>query len=186
MNPYTEGKIYKLFASGDETKCYIGSTCSELQIRLNKHKYAAASAKCNQSASSVLFENNATVLIELLEAVNCTTKEELELRERHWIENTPTAVNKNIPTRTHAERHVLNRDHNLEQHRKWLQENKEQQAQYRADNAAHIKAAEKERYDKGYKEKRNAAKKEKVKCDICQKEMNKNSLWTHKNTVHKV
>ena len=167
MNPYAEGKIYKLFASGDDTRCYIGSTVMALWDRLAHHKaHLKAERTCT---SKVLFENNAIVQIELLEAVNCTTKQELEIRERYWIDNTPTALNIQKPGRTHKQ---------------WLAENKEQQAKYRADNAEHIKAAEKERYAKGYKATRNAAKKEKATCDICNKVMNKNSLWEHRKNLH--
>ena len=171
MNPYSEGKIYKLFASGDDTRCYIGSTTMALWNRLAHHKaHLKAKRTCT---SKVLFENNAEVLIELLEVVNCTTKEELELRERHWIDNTPTAINIQKPGRSHKD---------------WKKDNAEHvkayNDQYKAENAEEIKKREKERYDAGYKAVRNAAKKEKAKCDICNKEMNKNSIWTHKKSIH--
>ena len=101
MPNYADGKIYKLFVSDDDTRCYIGSTTQDLNRRLIEHKYAHKKQKKHHTyASSILFNNNAEVQIELLEAVNCTTKEQLIARERYWFNNTPTAINTQVPGQT--------------------------------------------------------------------------------------
>ena len=94
---YGEGKIYKLTATGT-TDCYIGSTRSNLATRLYHHNWSAANPdKTPPTAACKLYEGGRTVAIELVEAYPCTTKQELETRERHWLELNPTAVNRNTP-----------------------------------------------------------------------------------------
>ena len=180
---YSQGKIYKLFVRGIEEMCYIGSTTRDLSYRLSVHRCQSNPGQ-NKTAACVLFEDGNEVDIELVEAYPCASKLELETRERYWIEQFPENINKNIPTRGWKERWIAKRDHNLELHKKWLADNKEHTAAYLAANKDKIREQERARNAAGYSAVRNAKKKEKVKCDICQKEMNKNSLWTHKNTVH--
>ena len=101
---YKDAKIYKLTATGT-TECYIGSTCSTLAKRLYSHNWAVANPETQkQTAACLLYQEGKTVAIELLEDFPCTSKQELGVRERHWIENTPTAINKNIPGQTWQER----------------------------------------------------------------------------------
>ena len=103
---YKDGKIYKLTATGT-TDCYIGSTCSTLAKRLYSHNWCVANPDTQkQTAACKLYEGGRTVVIELVEDFPCTNKQELSARERHWIENTSTAVNKNIPGQTWKERAV--------------------------------------------------------------------------------
>ena len=105
-NNYKDGKIYKLTATGT-TDCYIGSTCSPLAKRLYSHNWCVANPDTqNQTAACKLYEGGRTVSIELVEDFSCTNKQELSARERYWIENTPTAINKNIPGQTWKERAV--------------------------------------------------------------------------------
>lgn len=182
---YSTGKIYKMFVPGKDNVCYIGSTTWILTKRLYHHKSASCSDNQKKCASSVLFENNANVVIELVEDFPCKTKLELEKRERHWIEQFPDAINKNIPTRDWRERRALDPEKYKLAKQEWTANNKDHIAEYDASRREINKEQAKARYDNGYKERRNEAKKEKAECDICKKVMNKNSIWTHKNTVHK-
>lgn len=94
---YANGKVYKLTATGT-TDCYIGSTCEELVKRLYSHNWCAAHPETQKPTMACkLYEGGRKVTIELLEAVNCSTKAELLARERYWLENTPTAINRNCP-----------------------------------------------------------------------------------------
>ena len=111
-------------------------------------------------------------------------REELEERERYWLEQFPEAININTPTRNWKERWVANREHNIAKHKEWLKANAEHVAEYREGRKEIEKAGQKARYDAGYKAKRNEAKKVKVACAMCGKEMNKNSLWEHTKKLH--
>jgi len=187
MEKRFHGRVYKIFVEGIEDICYIGSTTESLKARLSKHRCSANNLDLNQSASACFFQDDNTVLIKLVEEGPFESKHDMELRERYWIEQTPQATNKNIPTRGWKERWLANHEHNLAKHREWLAANTEHIKEYksRPEVKARVLQNAKARYDAGYKEKRNEAKRAKVVCDVCGKEMNKNSLWTHKNSIHK-
>jgi group I intron endonuclease len=107
MNNYEHGKIYKLVNTVDDD-IYVGSTHHPLVKRLSLHK---SHAKCKKSKvyrhlNEVGMEN---VQIELLEEYPCTSKKELESRERYWIETLKPTLNKNIPSRTLEELKELKR-----------------------------------------------------------------------------
>ena len=178
------GKVYKLYVPGIDEMPYIGSTFETLEVRFSKHKNSALYPTQTKTRACVLFEEGNEVIIELLEILEDATKEELEARERHWIEQYPECLNKNIPGRKWDERHLANREHNLARMKAWREANKGHIHDYNQAIRPVAREKEKERYADGYGDVRNAKKKEKVKCDICQKEMNKNSLWLHKKTVH--
>ena len=185
-NKYSEGKIYKLVAPGT-LDCFIGSTYRTLEERLYYHNYDYIHKETqNQCAAYKLYDLHKDISIVLIEAFPCTSKAELDARKRYHIEQCPDAMNKNIPGQTWRQRWEKNREHILITHREWVAKNSDKIAAYRASYAP--KAKEKAKLRDALPEnkaKRNAAKKVIVKCDICEKEMNKNSIWTHKNTVHK-
>jgi hypothetical protein len=185
MTDYSQGKIYKLYIKGFEEVCYIGSTINTLEWRFNHHKHQAKNPKQNKTGASVLFEDENEVEIALVENYPCETKEQLETRERYWIEQHSDCVNKNIPTRGWKERWLKNREHNIALHKQWVAANQDHVAEYRKGRATLEKQQAKERYDAGYKDVRNERKREKATCEICNKQMNKNSLWLHKKTIHK-
>ena len=131
---YEDAKIYRLIAvdtdggfvtspGGMITRVwkgtedvYIGSTCSSLKTRLHAHNFAAANPDSQtQSAACKLYEGGKKVVIELVENYPCKTKEELNARERYWIENTLTCINKNIPGQTWKER-AIKRDTEIKEY----------------------------------------------------------------------
>ena len=84
MPDYENGKIYKIINSIDN-KLYIGSTTLTLRARLQCHRSLAKTR--NPRVYAHLNEigwNN--VDIELLEPYPCKSKEELCIREQHYIE----------------------------------------------------------------------------------------------------
>jgi hypothetical protein len=185
MADYSQGKIYKLFIEGIEDFCYIGSTTSTLSDRLIKHKSGAQSKLTTKTAATAMFQDGNQPTIELIENFPCATKWELELRERYWLDKFPDAINVNTPTQTWQERWAKNRDRNLAKHKEWVEANQEHIASYNEAYKPIKKEKAKERYSEGYGAVRNARKKEQVECPECKKIMNKGSLWTHKNSVHK-
>lgn len=184
--PEFGGRIYKLHLAGMDSVddvCYVGSTTRTLAHRYTLHNCQATSPEQKKCAAAPFFEEGNEVVITLLEGGPFESKLQMEQRERWWIEQHPNATNKNLPTRGWKERWEANREHNLAKQKEWKAVNKEHLAAYAAAKKEKIKAQGKARYDAGYKEKRKAAKKVRVKCDVCQKEMAKNSLWTHRATV---
>jgi len=104
MPNYKNGKIYKITSCG---LTYFGSTCMDLQRRLQVHKY-----RKQRCSSNILF-NNDDVEIILVEDYPCSTKEELLLRERYYIENN-ACINIQIPIREEGEAIKVYRENNRE------------------------------------------------------------------------
>ena len=100
---FQKSKIYKLVNDELPNVVYYGSTTRPLWKRYSEHKYDA----CNRdnsyriSSSVKLFEKG-TPKFELVEEYKCNNKKELHQRERWYIENND-CINRQIPTRTHAE-----------------------------------------------------------------------------------
>ena len=91
MSKYINAKIYKLINNITD-KIYIGSTTKDLNLRLQLHK-----SPHNPTVSKQLFNNQAIVTIHLLELYPCDNKNELKLKEIHYINVNPSCINKNKP-----------------------------------------------------------------------------------------
>jgi hypothetical protein len=98
------GKIYKLIDLTTNS-IYIGSTLSDLRLRLSQHKSNYKRYLRNNqfylTAFEILKNNNYT--ITLLEEVNVNSREELFKKEREYIERLE-CVNNNTPSRTRDEK----------------------------------------------------------------------------------
>jgi len=121
-NKYDNGKIYKIvdFTNGN---IYLGSTVQTLTVRLGQHK-------CDKRCSSCDIIKNGDYDIILIENYPCQSKEELEARERYYIENT-TCVNVTIPGRTQKERYKDQREYRLEKQKQYTENNKEKIKEYK-------------------------------------------------------
>ena len=108
MVNYALGKIYKLVNNVDD-EIYVGSTCNHLRIRKQQHKSKAKTEprKVHHHLNSVGWDNVKIILIETYE---CKNKDELHKRERYWIDELKSSLNKSIPTRTQAEWREDNKD----------------------------------------------------------------------------
>ncbi len=84
MPNYSNSKVYKIINSID-SKIYIGSTTVSLSLRLAKHK---ATAKKNPSSVHRHFNTIGwdTARIILIESVECFNREQLLMREQHYID----------------------------------------------------------------------------------------------------
>lgn len=112
---YNNGKIYKIVPNqGDEV--YIGSTTRDrLCQRMEGHRSAYfrfKNGKGGKITSCDLFDKYGieNCEIELIELVNCNSKDELHVRERFWIKSS-NCVNKNIAGRSKKEYYQDNCDH---------------------------------------------------------------------------
>ena len=92
MPNYQNGKIYKICTYNSDD-VYYGSTCLKLCQRLTKHVYNWKHFNENKknvgrlTSFSILDQGN--YYIELVENVQCSSKEELHKRERFWLKNNP-------------------------------------------------------------------------------------------------
>lgn len=138
MPNYSKGKIYKVVCS-ETDRIYIGSTVQPLYKRLYGHKHI----KSNRCKTNDFIEPK----IYLVEDFSCDRKEQLEARERHYIE-TLECVNKVIPCRTEKEKY--------EYFKQWYKKNKEHKIitdkEYKEKNKEKIKKQNKELYEKNKQE----------------------------------
>jgi len=110
INKYLNGKVYKIVSEHTD-KVYIGSTINKLSKRLSSHKsdyimYLNNNRRFRTSFNLIKLGN---VKIYLIEECPCENKNQLERRERHFIE-TMNCVNKYIPTRTAVEYYLDNKE----------------------------------------------------------------------------
>ncbi len=91
MVNYKNGKIYKIICSATQ-KIYIGSTCTSLSKRLN----------CHINKKKCMCKDFIEPKIYLIEDYACERKEQLTMRERHYIE-IYDCVNNRVPHRTWEE-----------------------------------------------------------------------------------
>ena len=160
MNKYQNGKIYKLI-NIEGTLTYIGSTTQSLAKRKANHhsnyKNWINGTYHFVSSYKIFDDDEDGCQIVLLEAFPCETKEELEKRERYYIENNE-CVNKVRPTRTQKEYYEDNKDKILEMNRKYRSNNEDQyqkyQNQYREENKEKLQE-QKKNYYKDNKDKIN-------------------------------
>ena len=129
MANYNDGKIYRIVCNKTGL-CYIGSTTyDKLSRRMSVHtadfkrwKKDNTTRKC----SSVYVMENEDYDLVLIENVNCNSKDELHRRERYWIENME-CVNKQIPTRTHAEYRETHQEQINNYNKKYYDDNRERE-----------------------------------------------------------
>ncbi len=156
MINYNNGKIYKIESvNGDEGDIYIGSTTKEyLSQRMTTHRgnyKCFLNGKGNFISSFYLFnkygvENCKIILLEL---VNVNSKDELLIRESHYIKNLK-CVNKCTPLRTRKEYYEANKERIIEHQKKYYEDDKEKiceyQKQYYEANKERIIEHQKEYY----------------------------------------
>ncbi|MBC8307069.1 MAG: hypothetical protein H8E55_66330 [Pelagibacterales bacterium] len=178
MPDYTKGKIYKIYNDSMPNKCYYGSTIQPLSKRLSTHKKIYKDCTSKQ-----LFEQKGAKIV-LVENVICNNKEELEKRERFYIENNK-CVNKKIPGRTKKEYYKDNKDKKKIINKKYRNDNKEkialQKKQYSITNKEKI-ALYKKQYGEDNKEKIKLKAQEKIGCKVCKCMVRKDGFKEHTST----
>ena len=130
MSIYNNGKIYKLVNNVDD-KIYVGSTCNLLRVRKNQHKIKSKrdpNRRIYNHLNQVGWENVEIVLIENYE---CKSKEDLNKRERYWIDELKPNLNIQIPTRTPKEWYEENKEYVMEKTKKYAEEHKENVIKYK-------------------------------------------------------
>ena len=163
MPDYSNGKIYRIICN-NTGNMYIGSTCCALSRRLAQHKSDYNKGKNEVASFDIIKEGNYQIV--LIENVPCNNKEELERRERFYIENM-NCVNKRVPLRTDKEYYEDNKKEILQQCKQYYEANKdkisEQCKQYYEANKQEITEYHK-RYWETNKAKFSERKKQPYQC----------------------
>ena len=137
-------KIYAI-RNHTSTDTYIGSTTKQyLSQRLAQHRY---DLRQEGTITSIQVIQCPTAYIELLEECNKNNRYE---RERWWIENTATCVNKHCKPKTEEEKASLR-----EYKREWARENR--------DRNVDTERQRKRREDPVYREEENRRQRERRK-----------------------
>jgi len=138
---FQDAYIYRLVIE-ESDEVYIGSSCTPPVTRFSQHRHAAMNPDTQlQSAACVLFHMG-TVQMLIVEQYPCANAQELTLRERWWIENTPNCINKNIPGQTWQERRAKRQD----AHDAYMKEFRNQK--YTCECGKTISRAEKARHER--------------------------------------
>jgi len=119
------GKIYKLVCN-QTNKVYYGSTTQTLMKRRDTHRQhykRHINTGCDYITAFEILQND-DFKIELVEELDFNDKKELTSRERYHIQNNE-CVNKYIPSRTHKEYYLDNKEHCNQKSREDYQKNKE-------------------------------------------------------------
>lgn len=152
MVDYSKAKIYKLVC---DDLVYYGSTVLPLNRRENLHRSDFRHRSYGCCTSKLLFEKNFDgVKIELVENYPCKNKQELQAREKWYIENNE-CVNSHLK-KTELEKRELrkqvqakyvenNREKIREYKSKYRQENKEKIKEYFVKNRDVLKAKRQEK-----------------------------------------
>lgn len=139
---YKNGKIYRLVNNVDE-EFYVGSTCGRLAKRKSDHKTKARKDTARRVYEHLNKVGWGNVDIVLVEEYACENKNQLERRERHWIETLKPSLNRAVPTRTNKEWKTENADKVRESGAKYRAENAdkelERHTKYRAENAEKVR-----------------------------------------------
>jgi len=135
-----DGRVY-ILGSKNISDLYIGSTTLTIKQRKALHK-SNHKLKKNKCRSAIVIDAGDWYMIEI-EACPCTTKWELQQRERFHILNTPNAVNNNTPTncKTQKEYHQQYKKQNADKIKQYNQ-------QYNKQNADKIKSNHQQYYQK--------------------------------------
>ena len=156
---YSKGKIYKI-VSDQTDQIYIGSTAEPtLAKRLAGHRrnfqYYQQGKRSYVTSFAMLEYPDAKII--LVESYPCANKDELRMREQHYLDNLPNCINrvKAIDSRTNAERkrefYGLNKEKVLEANKAYREANKEElyakNKEYRENNKEMIAEMKKEYYE---------------------------------------
>ena len=129
MVNYQNGKVYKIVCNTTGL-VYFGSTCEiTLARRLAGH---TKDYKRGIKISSTKIIENGNYGIFLVETYPCNSRDELNMRERFYIENNE-CVNKVIPIRTEDEKKLLEKKQNAKYHIENYEKNKTKLSSYHKD-----------------------------------------------------
>ncbi len=194
MPDYSNSVVYLLGRKDGTGEYYVGSTCN-LQRRRWTHKHSCNDPKERNHNYPVYQHIRANGGwdewdMRVLEQVHCESREELELRERHWYDQLKPTLNTQAPASValaggekeyQAEYHAAHRERILERHAEYYAANRkrlmERHAEYYAANRKRL-LEQKAEYYLANRERIL----EKVQCE-CGREVNRCNLSAHRRSA---
>jgi hypothetical protein len=168
MPNYNNGRIYKIICN-TTGKVYIGSTTNNLCKRLATHVSGLkrwVNDNSNGYVSSYDVLSNSNYSIVLVENFPCSTREELNARERYYVD-TIDCVNKNKPLITKDELRKYVAEQNKARYRKNVAENPDiRQMLNERSKETYYKKKEQEKLDGIIKNKRGRPKRQLTKVEV--------------------
>ena len=182
MNKYSNSKIYKITSNKEPKYYYIGSTITELNVRLNRHK-ANSKISPNTKTYKYFIGIDWDVIIQIIEEVNITNSKELHIIENNYIKQ---AINDNLCLNTYHS--VLNKELRkkkfLEYGKRYYNENIEEIRKKHNEYYLKTKDDKHQKYEEN-KDKINKRKQEKIICD-CGMTSAKSNFARHLKSKHHI
>ena len=165
---YENGKIYKIIGNIPTDPCYVGSTTKDyLSQRMAKHKndyeHYLSDNKSSKTMVYILFEKYGVenCKIVLLENYKCSSRDELRMREQHYLDQL-CCVNRNKAFRSIDDKRASSRRSRA----KFKDIRNAQKKEYRIINAEKIRLQKSLKYQ----------------CIYCDNEYNYNHKSRHERT----
>lgn len=174
MPNYQKTIIYRIPVGDDN---YYGHTTEPLYKRKGKHKEAYKSSynnRLNRKVYKAMRDVGMTgndIELVWVEDFPCDNVNQARARERYWVEGYGT-LNMKVPNRSYNE----NKRDKYANDEEWRMKEQRRSQQYFSERYAN---------DEDWRKKKNEWKREKVECDMCGKEMSRNSLSRHKQNICK-
>jgi hypothetical protein len=184
MVNYTNSKVYKIWSTLGNN-IYVGSTTKQyLSQRMDTHRTAYKSwkdGKSNFISSFELFDQYGlqNCSIELIEAKECNSKDELHQLEGKYIRELE-CVNKRIAGRNKKEHYEDNREQLLEITKQYYKDNKERISEYKK----HYNLENKEQISERRKQTYEDTREQQIEQSRQYRENNKDKISKHRNQIY--
>ena len=183
MVNYTNSKVYKIWSTLGNN-IYVGSTTKQyLSQRMDTHRTAYKSwkdGKSNFISSFELFDQYGlqNCSIELIEAKECNSKDELHQLEGKYIRELE-CVNKRIAGRNKKEHYEDNREQLLEITKQYYKDNKERISEYKK----HYNLENKEQISERRKQTYEDTREQQIEQSRQYRENNKDKISKQRNQI---
>ena len=184
MVNYANSKVYKIWSPRGD-KIYVGSTTKQyLSQRMDNHRSNYKrwqSEKNNLITSYLLFEEYGlqNCFIELIEAKECNSKDELHQLEGKYIRELE-CVNKRIAGRNKKEHYEDNREQLLEITKQYYKDNKEKISEYKK----HYNIENKEQVSEQRKQYYEDTREQQIEQSRQYRKNNKDKISKHRNQIY--
>jgi hypothetical protein len=186
---------YFFYKLSIDNMCYVGSTIN-IKKRMSDHKshcYNIKSTNYNYKLYKYIRENSCwdNINMQILDVIDNITKNEAIVFEQQFIDYFENTLNAIRAYTTPEQLKEYKQQYQKQYTKQYQHDNKEQlkeyRKQYQHDNKEQIKEYKKQYYENNKEQIKQYQKqyqkqytKQKVKCDYCNKEMNRSSLNNHK------
>jgi hypothetical protein len=175
--------FYKISLCDNTDFTYIGYTTNFTKRKHQHKKNLNDKTKINFPLYRTINENGGwdNVYMGLLEYGEYESLKDVYIRERELIDLHKTSLNGHLPSKIAINFSENPKEYKVEWHKDYKQNNPEEYKE-KLKRQNETRKEKKAEWHQQNKDKINAKGKEKVICDVCNKEMCRSSLWHHKKT----